>query len=86
MADADTHGCDRVTGTAVGELESSGQSQPGTTHPQRMTQGDRAAVGVDVLGVVRQAQLTQDGKRLRGERLVQLDDVDVVDPPAGPVE
>ena len=57
----------------VGQLEGGGQGEPGTARAQRVAQGDRAAVGVDVLGVVREAQPAQHREGLRGERLVQLD-------------
>ena len=44
-----------------------------------MAERDRAAVGVHVLGVVGQAELTQHGERLGGERLIELDQVEVVE-------
>ena len=56
-----------------------GQGEPGAAGAQRVAQGDRAAVRVDVLGVVGQAELPEHGQGLRGERLVQLDHVQVGD-------
>ena len=44
-----------------------------------MAERDGAAVGIDVLGIVRKAELTQDRQGLRGERLVQLDDIQLLD-------
>jgi hypothetical protein len=55
------------------------RGQAGAAHAQRVPQGDRAAVGVHVVGVVGQAEVTQEGQGLRGEGLVQLDHVDVGD-------
>ena len=49
----------------------------------RMAERNRAAVGVDDLAV--EPQVLDDGQRLSGERLVQLDDLDLVEracPPA----
>ena len=42
-----------------------------------MSQRDRAAVRIDVRGVVWQAERASDGQRLRRKRLVQLDDADL---------
>ena len=47
-----------------------------------MTHRDRAAVDVDL--VVRHAHLAHEPQHHRGERLVDLDQVDVVDRHAGP--
>src|SRR5437763_4502788 len=43
---------------------------------ERMAEGDRAAVGIDLCGV--QTGLLDDGERLRGERFVEFDDRNVV--------
>ena len=42
-----------------------------------MAERDRAAVDVDLRGI--EPQLADDGERLRGERFVQLDEVEVVE-------
>ena len=55
------------------------EREPRARHAERMAERDGAAVRVDVLGVVRQPELAQAGQRLRGERLVQLDHVEVAD-------
>src|SRR5690242_15257082 len=49
-------------------------ARPG--HPERMAEGDRAAERVEL--VVGDAELLLAGHDLRGERLVDLDDVDLV--------
>ena len=49
-------------------------------HAQRMAQRDAAALGVHLRRVVRQAQVAQNRQCLRGERLVQLDQVHIVQP------
>ena len=48
---------------------------------ERMAHRDRAAVDVDLL--VRHAELLHEAHRHRGERLVDLEQVDVVDRQAG---
>ena len=54
----------------------------GAGHAERVAEGDGAAVDVEL--VPRDAELVADGHDLRGERLVDLDEVDVVDGHAGP--
>jgi hypothetical protein len=44
-----------------------------------MAERDGAAVRIDVLGVVGDAKLAQAGQRLRGEGLVELDQIEVAD-------
>ena len=51
---------------------------------QRVAECDRAAVDVDLLG--RYPQVAQELQHHRGERLVDLEQVDVLDAEAGPVE
>src|SRR5512132_2960961 len=48
---------------------------------ERMAERDRAAERIDLRGV--EVELAHDGERLRGERLVELDPVDVLLPDAG---
>ena len=53
-------------------------------HPERMAERDRAAVDVHLLGV--EAELADHGEALRRERLVQLDEVDLVERDAAALE
>jgi hypothetical protein len=55
-------------------------------HPVRMAERDRAAVRVELVAERVDAELAADGQHLRGERLVQLHHVDVVDRHAGLLE
>ena len=54
---------------------------PGAGHAERVPEGDRAAVDVELVDV--DAELAVGRDHLRGERLVDLDEVDVVDRHAG---
>ena len=57
------------------ELERQVQGDPGAGHADRVAERDRAAVDVDLVGV--DAQLPGRGQADRGERLVDLDQVEV---------
>src|SRR5918995_4859096 len=76
LTDADAHGRERTLRAALLELESRRAADPGAGHAERVPERDRAAVRIDVCGIVREAELAQRGERLAGERLVQLDEVD----------
>ena len=56
-----------------------GQREPRARHAQRMAERDGAAMGIDLLGIVGEAELAQAGERLRGEGLVELDHIEVAD-------
>ncbi len=45
--------------------------------PERMPEGNGAAVRVDVLGVVGEAEEPEHGESLRGERFIELYDLDI---------
>ena len=50
-----------------------------SAHSQRMAERDRSTVGIYVYRVIRDSQLPQTRKCLTGERLVQLDEIKIVD-------
>src|SRR3954453_13750327 len=79
LADADAHGRQRELTAVPLQLLGGGEREAGTRHAERMAERDRAAVGVHLLGIVREAELTEDGKTLSGECLVQLDHVEIAD-------
>ena len=68
---------DGVSGTAPCQLEGRVQGDAGARHPNRVSDGDRAAVDVHLRGV--DAQLFRRRQRDRGERLIDLDDVELID-------
>ena len=57
---------------------------PCPARPDRVAERDRAAVDVDLVPV--EAELATVGQRLRGERLVDLDQVERLDRQLDPVE
>ena len=52
--------------------------------PSGMAQGDGAAVGIEALGVVRQAEGAQHGQGLGREGLVEFDDIEITQGKPGP--
>ena len=79
LPDAHAHGGERAPAAALLEAMQSGERKPRSRHAERMPERDRPAVRIDVLGIVGNAELTQTGQPLRGERLVDLDQIEVAD-------
>src|SRR5262249_29094284 len=79
LPDADAHGDERALGTGEHRLMRGRDGKPRARHPEWMAERDRAAVRIDLLGIVRQPELAQAGERLRGKRLIELDPVEVAD-------
>src|SRR5690606_14185820 len=73
---------DRVARTTPGQLQRRVQRDTRTGRPDRVADGDGAAVDVDDVGV--EAEFLGGGERHRGERLVDLHDVELVDGDALP--
>src|ERR1035437_1652187 len=76
-ASADTHGDHAVFDVPSRHLAQQGSGELRAGAAERMAERDGAAVDVD-LGKIK-AEHLDDGERLRGERLVQLDQVDIVE-------
>ena len=87
LAQADAHRGQAVADVRV-LLELAGQlgHQAHARRGQRVADGDRAAVLVDARVVVGDAERVEEGEHLDGERLVDLEQADVLDGQAGPVE
>src|SRR6267154_852424 len=69
LADADAHGGERELAAALLHAVHGSQRQPRATHAEGMAERDRAAMRVDEIGIVLDAELAQDGDALRGEGL-----------------
>src|SRR6187399_2089786 len=74
---ADAHAGERALAALLDHLMRRRDDKPRAGHAERMTERDGAAVRIDVLGVVRKPELAEARQRLRGERLVQFDHVEV---------
>ena len=81
LADADAHRRDPVAAAAAAELVQEGGREAGAGAAERVAEGDRAAVDVEALLV--DPELADAGEDLGGEGLVELDQVDLVEPEAG---
>ena len=77
LADADAQRREPVAAAAAAQLVRERDDEPGAAHAERVAERDRAAVDVHALLV--EAEVAHDGEALRGEGLVQLDQVDVAD-------
>src|SRR5579872_7603590 len=78
---ADAGGRDAARLTAAAELQNERQQQARAAHAERMAERDRAAVHVHAIAI--QAELLFDGEILAGERLVDLEQIDVRERQAG---
>src|SRR5690242_15609288 len=78
LADADAHGAERAPAAGGLELIERGDHQPAARSAQRMTERDRAAIGVHLFRVVGQTELAQHCERLGSESFVELDGVKVL--------
>ena len=84
LAAADTGGAESVAPASPAEGMQQVQGDAGAARAQRVAQGHGPAVEVGALAV--ETELTLDGEVLRGEGLVDLDQVHVAQGQACPVE
>src|SRR5258708_22459834 len=77
LAAADAHGHDGPLGLAPTALLQNVARQPRAGHPERVADGDRAAVDVVLVGI--DAKLVTGIEALAGKRLVELPKIDIVD-------
>src|SRR5450631_979887 len=73
LADADAHGRKRAFAAALLHAVHRGQRQPRAAHAERMAERNGAAMRVDEIGIVLDAELAQTRNPLRRERLIELD-------------
>ena len=84
LADPDAERRQPVAAAPPAQLVGERAEQPGARAAERVADRDGAAVDVQL--VVVDAQLAHGCEHLRGEGLVELDQVDVLDPKSGTVE
>src|SRR3984957_8123948 len=70
LADAEAHGGERAFSAALLHAVHRGQRQPRAAHAERMAERNRAAMRVDEIGIILDAELAQAGDPLRRERLI----------------
>jgi hypothetical protein len=84
LPDTDAHGRGCSARAAAAQLVQQGGADPRAGAAKRMADRDRAAVDVHPVGI--KLQLVDDRDGLRGERLVQLGQLDLVQLPASPAK
>src|SRR5580700_2958828 len=77
LPSADAHGLEAVLPVAFAKPVDERGRDPCTGHAERMAECDCAAVDVELVLIDR--ELARRGDHLYGERLVDLDEVDIVD-------
>src|SRR5579884_3825644 len=75
LAASDTRGGDRVPAASPAQLVERGQDEPGARHADRMAEGHRAAVDVQLFGG--DAYFLADGHRDDGKGFVHFEKIDV---------
>ena len=73
LTDADAHRGNGAFGVAFSQFQRRRAGDAGAGHAERVAEGDRAAIGIDVISIVRKAEVSEGGERLAGKSLVQLD-------------
>src|ERR1039457_5336035 len=79
LADADAHRRQRPFSPALFHAVHRGQGETRSAHAQGMTERDGAAMRVDEIGIVLDAELAQAGYSLAGEGFIELDQIEITD-------
>src|SRR3546814_3180495 len=74
LAHTNAHGAQRIAALDPVQLVDGGGDQPRAARAQRMTQRNRATVGIDAWICIIQSEPPQHREALRGERFVEFDD------------
>src|ERR1700738_4766660 len=77
LADADAHCRQRPFAAALLHAMHRGHREARTAHAQGMTERNRAAMRVDEIGIVLDAELAQAGYSLAGEGFIELDQIEI---------
>src|SRR4051812_47381072 len=75
LPDADAHGDHAEAGIATAHFVNERGHETGPSRAERVTEGDRAAVRIDLGGV--ESELANAGHGLRGEGFVELDQIEI---------
>src|ERR1041384_521795 len=79
LADADAHSAEGVAAVRAQELIKRGGDKARAACAEWMTDGNGAAIWIDVCGVIGNSEVSQNGERLRREGFIELDDVHLVE-------
>src|SRR5208337_924057 len=75
LANADAHGAEGITPLGAQQLIERSDHEAPTAGAEWMAYGDGSAIGVDVRGIVGEAEFAKDRESLGGEGFVQFDHV-----------
>src|SRR5690606_22644782 len=84
LAAADAGGGDAVASARAAQLPRQRDGKPHARGPERMADGDGAAIDVDA--VFAEPELLEAGEQLRAEGLVDLEAGDIIEPQPGGLE
>src|SRR4051812_5653518 len=84
LPDSDAHRRKTVTRPSAAHLVHERRHDARAAAAERMTERNRAAVRIDAF--LRNPELSDTGNRLRSERLINLDDVDLFDAQSGALQ
>src|SRR5258706_1075587 len=79
LPDADAHGGQRPFSPALLHAVHRGHGEARAAHSERMAERDGAAMRVDEIGVVLDAELAQAGYALAGKGFIELDPIEIAD-------
>src|SRR5579863_1864270 len=79
LADADAHGGECAFSPTLLHPVHSSHRQSRAAHAERVTERNGAAMRVDEIGIVLDAELTQASYPLAGKRLVEFDQIEIAD-------
>src|SRR5581483_1917160 len=79
LADADAHGGERAFASALLHAMHGCDDKPRAAHAERMAERNRAAMRIDEVGILRNAELAQTGNTLAGESFIELDQIEIAD-------
>src|SRR6202158_6161505 len=79
LPDADAHRGERALAAALLHAVHRGHGEARAAHAERVAERDGAAMRVDEIGIVLDAELAQAGDALRGEGFIELDQIEIAD-------
>src|ERR1700759_5481392 len=85
LADADAHGGERALAAALFQAVHRGHGKARAAHAQGMAERDGAAIRIDEVGIILDAQLPETGDTLAGKGLIEFDQIEIADFEAEPL-
>src|SRR4051812_16052213 len=77
LTDTDAHGRESELAAGALQLLSRGECEARPRHPKRMPKCDRTTIWIHVLSIVGETKLPKNGERLRSERFIKFNHVEI---------